>query len=98
MKKNTVVVTRHAGLIEYLIEKGIVSKDVEIVAHATSKTVIGKHVVGVLPHSLSSLTLSYTEVPLHLPAELRGRELSLGEVKRYAQPAETYIVTKKYQF
>lgn len=91
---NKIVITRHQGLVDYLIEKKIVNEGVEVLDHATPKNVRGRHVVGVLPHSLSCLTASFTEVPLFLPAELRGKELSVEQVRKYAQPAVTYVIRR----
>lgn len=92
----TIVVTRHGSLVEYLKEQGIISDNVEVIEHANPKVVKGKHVIGVLPHSLSSLTKSYTEVPLSLPPELRGIELTLEQIRQYAGEPNTYKVYKVY--
>lgn len=86
------IVTRHPGLVEYLQEIGLADSTTEVISHASPEAVDGKHVCGVLPHSLSCLTASFTEVPLILPAELRGVELSLEQVRQYAKPAVTYRV------
>jgi putative CRISPR-associated protein (TIGR02620 family) len=86
------IVTRHSGLVEYLKEQGLVSDVVEVIAHATPEAVAGRHVCGVLPHSLSCLTASFTEVPLRLPPELRGKELSLEQLRQYAGKPVTYKV------
>jgi len=94
MKKLEVVVTRHPGLVDYLKETGLTSHDVRVVTHAGPDDVRGKDVCGVLPHSLSCLTASFTEVPLALPAELRGTELTLEQVRKYAAPPVTYIVRR----
>ena len=88
------IVTRHNGLVEYLEQEGIVSDDVEVIAHANPEIVKDRHVIGVLPHSLSCLTASFTEVPLRLPPELRGKELTAGDVRKYAGKPVTYIVRK----
>lgn len=58
------IVTRHSALVAYLIEKGYVAADSEVIEHATAENVAGKHVWGVLPHSLSCLCKSFTEVPI----------------------------------
>lgn len=91
--KNKIVITRHQGLVDYLIAEKIVPADVEVIAHATENNVRGRHVIGVLPHSLSCLTESFTEVPLVLPPEMRGVELSADDVRRYAGKIVTYKVT-----
>lgn len=86
------VVTRHPGLVAYLQEIGLAPEGVEVVSHATAENVAGKNVCGVLPHSLSCLCASFTEVPLSLPAELRGTELTLEQVRQYAGQPVTYRV------
>ena len=94
MKKFEIVVTRHPSLVNYLEEMGLTSKNVQVLTHAGPDDVKGKDVCGVLPHSLSCLTASFTEVPLSLPAELRGVELTLEEIRKYAAPPVTYIVRR----
>ena len=86
------IVTRHPGLVEYLRALGLASQSCEVVSHASPETVTGRHVCGVLPHSLSCLCASFTEVPLSLPSELRGQELTLAQVRQYASEPVTYSV------
>jgi len=94
MFKIDLVVTRHPALIEYLQEIGLADSCTKVVSHASPDAVRGKHVCGVLPHSLSCLCESFTEVPLFLPVDLRGKELTLEQVRQYAQPAVTYQINK----
>jgi len=94
--KIDVVVTRHPGLVEYLVEEGIVTKDVEVLSHASPAEVTGRHVLGVLPHSLSCLTASFTEVPLRLTSELRGVELTAKIVRSIASPPVTYKIEQLF--
>lgn len=89
---STLIVTRHKGLVQYLVAKGFVGADVEVVEHASAEVVEGKHVWGVLPHNLSVLCSSFTEVPLSPPAELRGKELTMEQVEQYAGKPVTYMV------
>lgn len=92
MKRIDTVITRHPGLVQYLMEIGLADSGTEVLAHATPENVRGKHVCGVLPHSLSCLTSGFTEVPLSLPAELRGVELTVEQVRVYAGQPVTYRV------
>lgn len=94
MKTLDLVVTRHPGLVEYLKEIGLADKDTQVVSHATPELVKNKHVCGVLPHSLSCLCMSFTEVPLALTPELRGVELGLDKVREIAGSPVTYQVRK----
>ncbi len=86
------VVTRHPGLVAYLRELGLATEATQVISHASPEAVRGKHVCGVLPHSLSCLCERFTEVPLALPAELRGAELTLEQVRQYASAPVSYIV------
>lgn len=90
--KIDLIVTRHPGLVDYLRELGMVDNGVEIIDHATPEAVTGRNVCGVLPHSLSCLTASFTEVPLRLTPELRGKELDLDTLREIAGEPVTYRV------
>jgi putative CRISPR-associated protein (TIGR02620 family) len=88
------VVTRHPALVDYLREIGLIDGEAEVVDHATPELVTGRHVIGVLPHSLSCLTASFTEVPLRLTPELRGKELDLETLRKIAGRPVTYRVER----
>jgi putative CRISPR-associated protein (TIGR02620 family) len=94
MNKINIIVTRHPALVEYLRELGVVAEGVEVISHATPEAVTGRHVCGVLPHSLSCLTASFTEVPLNLTPEMRGKELSLENLRAIAGNPVTYTVVR----
>ena len=89
-----VVVTRHPALVAYLTELGVVHTDAEVVTHATPEQVRGRVVFGVLPLHLAVEAASVTEVPLYIPAELRGVELTLAQVRQFAGPLTTYKVSR----
>ena len=89
-----VIVTRHHGLVDFLIKKGLASPTTAVVIHANASVVRGKKVCGVLPHSLSCLTESFTEIPLSLPLKKRGMELSADEIEKYAGEPVTYNVRR----
>jgi len=90
--KVDLIVTRHPGLVKYLRELGVVAEGVEVIDHATPEAVAGRHVCGVLPHSLSCLTASFTEVPLWLTLELRGKGMDLETLRKVAGSPVTYKV------
>ena len=87
------IVTRHQGLVEFLREKGYVAPDVTVLSHATAEDVAGNTVWGVLPHNLSVLTNKFIEIPLDLPLEMRGKELTLEDMYKYAGEPVAYSVT-----
>jgi len=91
----TIVVTRHPALVAYLREEGIITDDAQIMEHVSEEEVRGWHVVGVLPLHLAAAARMVTVVPLDLPPEARGRELTVEEVRRYAGPPQTFVVRTK---
>ncbi len=86
------VVTRHANLIKYLKELGLIDDTTKIIPHAKERDLIGKEVFGVLPHWLSCFAERYTEVQIRIPKELRDTELSLKDIRIYSCDPRTYIV------
>lgn len=89
----TIMITRHKALVQYAIEKGIVPADVRVLPHvSTPKEVAGKHVVGPIPLHLAAAATRVTHIPLSIPPELRGVELTLEQLREMAGPAETYAV------
>ena len=89
-----VVVTRHPALVQYLREEGYIPADAEVIPHATPENIRGKYVWGVLPLRLTALAASITEIPLDLPAERRGQELTIEQVRQYAGKPVTYTVSR----
>lgn len=89
-----VVVTRHTGLVEFLVERGALGAHVPVVAHATAATITGKNVLGVLPLHLAALAASVTEATLQLTPDQRGKELSVDEVRNAFTGFATYVVMK----
>jgi hypothetical protein len=52
-----------------------------------------KHVFGVLPLHLACHAYRVTEVELDIPLDMRGKELSLEDVEKYAAGIHTYKVS-----
>lgn len=92
MKKVDLIVTRHAAMKSFLIEKGVADKSTPVLPHASAEDVKGKDVAGVLPIHLAALTATFTTVELALPLEMRGKELSLADMHRYCRGLRTYII------
>lgn len=92
MKKVELIVTRHPGLVEYLREIGLADKNTKVISHASPEAITGKHVVGVLPVSLAKLCNPFTEVPLAISPEMRGKELTLAEVREIAGDPVSYRI------
>lgn len=92
MRKVDLIVTRHAAMKSFLIEKGVADESTPVLPHASEEDVRGKEVAGVLPMHLAALTATFTTVELALPLEMRGKELTLDDMKRYCKGLHTYII------
>ena len=91
------IITRHEALVQYLYEEGIIPEGQTYVwkkhvAFGESDELVGKVVYGVLPMHLAALTREYVNVPLDIPPEMRGKELSIEEIRQFAKPVEHYEV------
>lgn len=90
----TIIITRHKSLVEYMKEINLVTGDENIITdNATLSDVSGKHVIGVLPNFLAAHAAFLTEIPLKIPADLRGKELSLEQVRAFAGQPVTYRIS-----
>ena len=89
---NTIVVTRHPALVQHLREIGLIPEGCPVITHVTPDDVRNKSVIGVLPLALAALARDVTEVPMDLPQELRGQELTIGQVRQFAGQPVTYHV------
>ena len=88
----SVIVTRHPALVEFLVSRELVGTDVPVIEHATADQVRGKHVFGVLPMHLAREAACVTEIPMNIPQELRGQELTVEQVYKFAGEPWTYTV------
>ena len=89
---NQVIVTRHPALVSFLIEMGLADKSTPVIGHATPEAIKGKNVLGVLPLHLAVEAKSVTEVPMDIPPEMRGKELTIEQMRQYALTPRTYQV------
>lgn len=87
-----VLVTRHQALIEYFEELG--TKFDKVISHVTEEDVCGNDVYGVLPLRPASFSNTVTSIDINIPAEMRGKELSLSDIETYFTGMSTYQVEK----
>lgn len=87
-----VLVTRHEALVQYFANMGITFD--KVITHATAEDVTGNDVYGVLPLRLASFTNTVTSIDMNIPAEMRGKELSLTNIETYFTGMSTYQVKK----
>lgn len=86
------IVSRHAGAVEWLRMRGITGP---VVTHATPEDVRGRDVVGNLPLALAAEALTVTTIDLpDLPPEQRGKDLSPEEMDAAGACLATYQVAR----
>lgn len=90
----TIIVTKSPAIVQYIVELGLVSS-ARVLLLPRAEDVRGKHVIGELPLHLAALAESVTEIPLDIPVSLLGKELSLEQVRKYAEPPVTYTVRRE---
>jgi putative CRISPR-associated protein (TIGR02620 family) len=92
MTKNTVIVTRHAGMVQWLKNHGIVG---DVISHVENvEQIAGKNVYGILPLHLAIECNCITTVDMDIPAEKRGMDISPEEMDEYGATMRTYIVLR----
>ena len=90
-----VVVTKHPAFVEYARELGLVTGEPTVIAHAVPAVIAGNIVVtSGLPLHLAELAETVTTIPLNLPAELRGQELTLAQMREFSEPPATFKVER----
>jgi len=84
------IITRHAGAVEWLRRRGIVG---EVVAHATPDQVRGRICCGVVPLNLAALASEVwaIDMPGLKPAD-RGRDLTPEEMDEAGAELFPYVV------
>lgn len=89
--ENTIIITRHQATIEWLAQQGITG---QVYAHADAELVKGKDVIGILPLNLACLANSITTIDMQIPSEMRGKELTVDDMKKFGAKLTKYIVKK----
>lgn len=85
-----IIVTRHAGAVEWLRQQGITGK---VISHATEKEVTGQVVYGMLPLHLAALAERVVTIDLpNLAPDQRGNELSADEMEKAGARLVAYKV------
>lgn len=88
-KIETIIVTRHKGLVDWLESRGITG---EVKASVTVDDIRHKHVIGALPAHIAQYALYITSVDYTCPFEKRGKELTADDLDSYGAKLFDYIV------
>lgn len=93
----TIIVTRHEHLVTILRERGVVDADTPVLTHVDRpEQVEGQHVIGVLPHHLSSRAASVTEIPMRWTEKdreaMQRGDVDLDGTRAAAGDPITYVV------
>ena len=88
-KIETIIVTRHSGLVEWLNRQGITG---EVKTSVTVDDIKGKHVVGALPAHIAQYAAYVTSVDYTCPFEQRGKDLTADQLELYGAKLFNYRV------
>ena len=86
-----VVVTKHTAFAQLVRERGMVGADTPVLSKVHKLDVADKDVLGTLPVHLAAEAKSITTIRFKIPPNLRGRELPLEELRKYAGEAHTFV-------
>ena len=94
MSDKLILITRHKALVTYILKHLSKVGEIECVEHVTDPEQIrGRRVIGSLPLSMASLAKSITVIsPVGLPHHLRGKDLTLPQLKKYMDKPRTYEI------
>jgi len=90
----TVIITRHPGALKWLRKHHPEYKEVEHIVHAKPEDIEGNIVIGMLPIHMAVLAKEYWNLSLNIPAEMRGKELTVSDMEKYNCKIEQYKITK----
>jgi len=94
----TIIVTRHQGLIDWLERQGYNVDDWQAVRHvSTPDQVRGKHVIGVLPLHLAAEALTISAPEYDIRPEDRGRDLTAEELEDRGCRLVRYTVYRTHE-
>jgi len=68
------------------------SDEVQLISHAEPEDVAGNRVIGILPEELSILTAEYWKLSMVVPAEFRGKELTVEDMERFGCSLKRYWI------
>lgn len=91
MSEAIYVISRHKSTIDYIIDRFGRNKDVVILEHLKDASEIpeGSEVFGNLPIEMIAKLIErgcvFHVVSLEIPKELRGKELGIDEIRKYAK-------------
>jgi hypothetical protein len=89
-KDEILIVTRHAGFVEWLDRRGITGRVIE---RATPSDVLGMHCIGNLPEQLKAIAASFSRIAIPgCPPDRRQEELTADELDEYGAFLRTYTV------
>ncbi len=90
--EETVIVTRHTGFVQWLAQHDITG---DVIEHATTNQVRGKHVIGAVPFHLAALAEKVSVISMsNLTADQRGKDLTPAEMDAAGAKLETFVVRK----
>lgn len=93
---DTLIVTRHSPLVEWLRRHGVVGK---VIAQAAPADVAGKDVYGILPMWLAADANSVTEVsmpglPLEARAKVNGGDFTVEQMDEWGAEMRRFVVRR----
>ena len=91
------VMTRHDGLKQLYIERGLMGPNEQIYRGSVDRSMVeGKHLLGICPPNISHWAKSFTEIEISMPVSVlkdHGYDVPLDIVRRYVKGVGSYEIT-----
>ena len=99
-ENGVVVVSRHDAFVEFLKSFGILHGNEKVISHVSSPDEIaGKIVISSgMPLWLSAMAKCMVVVSMDIPFQMRGKELSVDDMKRFFKRIDVFEVKHVYTF
>ena len=95
MKKiETLIISRHAGAMGWIQKHHPEFAECELITHASPEILKGKRVIGILPIQLAVLATEFWNLSLNVPANMRGKELTIEDMEKFDCKIEQFQITK----
>ena len=89
----TIIVSRHPAAIKW-INKYYPDFNGIIKSHIAEDEIIGNRIIGTLPVQLAALAAEYFHLSIKVPAEMRGKELSIEDMVQFGCKIERFTIKK----
>ena len=92
-EKVTLVITEHAAVVDFLVERGLVQEGTRVVSSATKEDVRDRHVIGDLPLDVAAVARSVTSIEFSGPLVAGEEGVTVKQVRDLFRGTKRFSVS-----